>query len=356
GRSIRPLEGPARRDRRLPDREAHDPGGPAPHDRVDGQGRPGRVALVRTHDAARRRRARYPFPSGPARRRRTRGERVATGDGCRAREVPPGGVRPHRQRGPVEGRPGRRRRRRRHPDPGRGRDPWLPRYVRERSGREDPDPPERCRPSEADGASRSRPRAPRGPDYPILARPPASLWCNGSVIPTSVRVMSDEGHPGATVGEEIGLTDSGTSAGAPAGSTVPYKPPSARGRMIAILAAVLVITNVITGLSVFYLAQPATTTVALCAGSAGASRAPPAVSQAVQVTIESSSSGFVVTISPPYKTTQATIKAIGPWAGPEATPFLRVLENFTRITGIPVQYQNIRQEDLRTILPTQFAS
>jgi len=126
--------------------------------------------------------------------------------------------------------------------------------------------------------------------------------------------------------------------------------------MIAILAAVLVITNVITGLSVFYLAQPATTTVALCAGSAGASRAPPAVSQAVQVTIESSSSGFVVTISPPYKTTQATIKAIGPWAGPEATPFLRVLENFTRITGIPVQYQNIRQEDLRTILPTQFAS
>src|SRR6184192_730679 len=168
--------------------------------------------------------------------------------------------------------------------------------------------------------------------------------------------MSDEGHPGATVGEEIGLTDSGISAGAPAGSTVPYKPPSARGRMIAILAAVLVITNVITGLSVFYLAQPAATTVALCAGSAGASRAPPAVSQAVQVTIESSSSGFVVTISPPYKTTQATIKAIGPWAGPEATPFLRVLENFTRITGIPVQYQNIRQEDLRTILPTQFAS
>src|SRR5207247_5483319 len=120
--------------------------------------------------------------------------------------------------------------------------------------------------------------------------------------------MSDEGHPGATVGEEIGLTDSGTSAGAPAGSTVPYKPPSARGRMIAILAAVLVITNVITGLSVFYLAQPATTTVALCAGSAGASRAPPAVSPAVQDTIEARSSAFAATIRPPHQTARETVQ------------------------------------------------
>src|SRR5256886_9281556 len=71
---------------------------------------------------------------------------------------------------------------------------------------------------------------------------------------------------------------------------------------------------------------------------------------------DSSSSQFTFHIDPPFKPTAATVTVVGPWAGPEAEPFLRVLENFTRLTGTPVTYKNIRQEDLTQILPTQFAS
>jgi len=148
----------------------------------------------------------------------------------------------------------------------------------------------------------------------------------------------------------------GTPASEPGKASENYRPPSARGRLIAIIAALLIITNVVTGLSAFYLAQPTVTAAALCPGTSGASRAPAATVVTTSVATDSSSSQFTFHIDPPFQPRAATVTIVGPWAGPEAAPFLRVLENFTRITGTPVTYKNIRQEDLTQILPTQFAS
>ena len=148
----------------------------------------------------------------------------------------------------------------------------------------------------------------------------------------------------------------GTPASEPGKASENYRPPSARGRLIAIIAALLIITNVVTGLSAFYLAQPTVSAAALCPGSAGAAKAPAATVVTTSLGTDSSSSQFTFHIDPPFKPTAATVTVVGPWAGPEAEPFLRVLENFTRLTGTPVTYKNIRQEDLTQILPTQFAS
>jgi multiple sugar transport system substrate-binding protein len=128
-----------------------------------------------------------------------------------------------------------------------------------------------------------------------------------------------------------------------------------RGRLIAIVAALLIITNVITGLTAFYVAQPTVTAAALCTGSSVSAKAAPDAASAASLGTESASSGFVAQINPPQPQA-ATVTIVGPWADPESRPFLRVIENFTRITGISVAYKNIRQEDLTTILPTQFAS
>jgi multiple sugar transport system substrate-binding protein len=84
------------------------------------------------------------------------------------------------------------------------------------------------------------------------------------------------------------------------------------GRQIGILVVLLVITNLITATAVVMVAAP-----------------PPAEARALTV--------------------------IGPWAGPEMEAFLPVLDAFTAKTGIETQYSIARQEDLRTILPTQFA-
>jgi len=82
--------------------------------------------------------------------------------------------------------------------------------------------------------------------------------------------------------------------------------------MIVLIVALLVITNVVTGLGVYYLAVPTR------AGE--------------------------------------TITVIGPWAGSEMAKFLPVLDAFTNQTGIRVSYSIARQEDLKTILPVQFAA
>lgn len=97
-----------------------------------------------------------------------------------------------------------------------------------------------------------------------------------------------------------------SSEGGAAG-TGTYVPPSGRGRLIAIVVGLLVITNVVTGLAVFYLATPA----------------PPS----------------------------ATVTVIGPWAGSEWAAFKPVMDAFTNATGIPYQYTTSRQEDLQLTAP-----
>ena len=51
-----------------------------------------------------------------------------------------------------------------------------------------------------------------------------------------------------------------------------------------------------------------------------------------------------------------TITVLGPWAGPEMDKFMPVLQAFTAKTGIEVDYQIYRAEDLANVLPAQFAS
>ncbi len=96
----------------------------------------------------------------------------------------------------------------------------------------------------------------------------------------------------------------------PSGQSAPYVPARSMGRMVVIIVALLVVTNVITGLAVYYLAVP------------------PAGAGAVQV--------------------------IGPWAGGEWANFKPVLDAFKNATGISYQYTTSRQEDLSPTLPINF--
>ena len=91
-----------------------------------------------------------------------------------------------------------------------------------------------------------------------------------------------------------------------------YVPARTSGRLIAIVVALLIITNVVTAVGVYYASVPP---------KAG-----------------------------------ETITVIGPWAGSEMAKFLPVLDAFTNSTGIKVSYSIARQEDLKTILPVQFAA
>lgn len=50
------------------------------------------------------------------------------------------------------------------------------------------------------------------------------------------------------------------------------------------------------------------------------------------------------------------ITVLGPWAGTESDKFMPVLEVFTEKTGIEVNYQTFRAEDLANVLPAQFAT
>ncbi|TBH17508.1 extracellular solute-binding protein [Thermus thermamylovorans] len=51
-----------------------------------------------------------------------------------------------------------------------------------------------------------------------------------------------------------------------------------------------------------------------------------------------------------------TLTVVGPWSGSEAEEFLPVLRAFQQQTGIRVEYQVRRAEDLAQILPAQFAA
>jgi len=96
------------------------------------------------------------------------------------------------------------------------------------------------------------------------------------------------------------------------GESGTYVPPKSQGKMIGILVAVLVVTNLVTGVAVYYLTAPPATT--------------------------------------------APLKVIGPWSGPEQAAFLPIMDLFTRTTGIEYEYIQERQEVLTTQLPTLFAA
>jgi len=60
------------------------------------------------------------------------------------------------------------------------------------------------------------------------------------------------------------MAGSSAAEGVPGESTEPYRPPSGRAKLIIIIVAVLVVTNVVTGLTAFYLAQPPVAVTPLC--------------------------------------------------------------------------------------------
>src|SRR3990170_7561619 len=105
-----------------------------------------------------------------------------------------------------------------------------------------------------------------------------------------------------------------SSPSAPASVTPEYMPPRKGGRMIAIVVALLVVTNAVTALAVYY--------------SVPAAPAP--------------------TVEP--------LRVIGPWAGSEKDKFLPVLNLFRTQTGIDYEFITTRQEDLQSLLPNWFAA
>ena len=60
------------------------------------------------------------------------------------------------------------------------------------------------------------------------------------------------------------MAGSSAAEGAPGESTERYRPPSGRSKLIIIVVALLVVTNVVTGLTAFYLAQPPVAVTPLC--------------------------------------------------------------------------------------------
>src|SRR5713226_7373982 len=96
----------------------------------------------------------------------------------------------------------------------------------------------------------------------------------------------------------------------PSAQAGPYVPTRSMGKLLGIVVALLVVTNVITGLAVYYLAVPAPGTGA--------------------------------------------VQVIGPWAGGEWANFKPVLDAFKNATGISYQYTTSRQEDLSPTLPINF--
>ncbi len=86
------------------------------------------------------------------------------------------------------------------------------------------------------------------------------------------------------------------------------------GMLVVVVVALLLVTNVATGLAVYYLA-PAT----------------------------------------PASTVQP-LRVIGPWSSSEKDKFLPVLNLFKNTTGISYEYITTRQEDLQSLLPNWFAA
>ena len=76
GLALRPLEGPDRRDRRVPPGHRGDPRGPARARRLDGDRRPRGLGVLPQDLQLRRRRPRHQDPQQPQQRRRDRGQRL----------------------------------------------------------------------------------------------------------------------------------------------------------------------------------------------------------------------------------------------------------------------------------------
>ncbi len=123
-----------------------------------------------------------------------------------------------------------------------------------------------------------------------------------------------------------------------------FAPSGSSGRMMTIFVVVLIIAILITAATVYYVFPQEK----LVAGEdlpdcpAGYTRDPVYLSC------------FPEPPEPPAPTPK--LKVIGPWAGAELDAFLPVMDLFTRQTGIEYEYETQRQEDLQTLLPTEFAA
>ena len=129
GVALRPLEGPDRRDRRLPQGHRADARGAARAGGLDGHRRPRGLGVLQLDDGLRRRRPGHPHPQQPEQRGRDRGERLPVAGRRGDPEVHPRGLRAHGVGGALEGAALHRRRRGRHPAPGAGRRDRLPRLL-----------------------------------------------------------------------------------------------------------------------------------------------------------------------------------------------------------------------------------
>lgn len=96
-----------------------------------------------------------------------------------------------------------------------------------------------------------------------------------------------------------------------------------KGKTIGVVVTILIITNLITAVTVFY-----------------------AFPQVIEVEVPGEQP------PPPVP----TLTVIGPWSGAEMDAFLPVLDAFKAKTGIDYEYLIFRQEDLRPILPAQFSA
>src|SRR3989442_4585429 len=72
----------------------------------------------------------------------------------------------------------------------------------------------------------------------------------------SARVMSDDSHRRQDRRGGVGMAGSSAGEGAPGESTERYRPPNGRGKMIIILVALLVGTNLVTAFTSFFFPQP----------------------------------------------------------------------------------------------------
>ena len=126
GLALRPLEGPAGRDRRLPHRQGGDARRAARAGRLDGQRRPRGLGLLQRHDRPRRRRPRRAHPQQLQQRRSDRGQRLPVARRRADPEVHARGLRADGLGGDLEGAAVHRRQRRRHPAADRGRRHRLP--------------------------------------------------------------------------------------------------------------------------------------------------------------------------------------------------------------------------------------
>src|SRR5256714_4674113 len=170
GLALRPLEGPARRDRRVPPRQRGDARGAARARRLDGHRRPRGLGVLQLHAGVRAGRPGHQDPEQPQQRGVDRGERLPVAGRGGDSEVHARGLRAHRVRGALEGAAVHRRRRRRHPAPGAGRHDRLPRQLGRGVRGPFAQDPARARPRQAARAGRQGACAQTFPDSPTSAR------------------------------------------------------------------------------------------------------------------------------------------------------------------------------------------